>query len=77
MFYRIIVLLLLLMLCGCASGSYAKFIEGLNERQITSCVRYQGSMRAGGITTGGSVAIQGITSTGGADLKTCYDYRLQ
>ena len=53
---------------GCAGLS--QLTEQLNARQLTSCIRWHGSMRAGGIF-GGQVAVEGITATGGAMLESC------
>lgn len=56
------------MLTGCSS--YLKVIEGLNERQIQSCLRYDGAVSAG-IVFGANGALRGVTATGGADIAMC------
>lgn len=61
-------LLLVLALPSCAN--FAQFTDALNNREITSCIAYQGSMRIGTLG-GGHVAISGVTATGGASLRDC------
>lgn len=55
-------------LSGC--GGYIQFIDGLNERQIQSCLRYNGTTRVGTLY-GGEGALRGITATGGASVADC------
>lgn len=55
------ILLLLVSVSGCQS--YLTFINGLNEREIKSCIKYIGQFR--------SVTIEGLTVTGGAALELC------
>jgi hypothetical protein len=64
---RIFALALCLALAGC--GSYRGFIDSLNERQLTSCVEYQGTI--GNLVTGGGY-IRGLSATGGAELAECH-----
>ena len=55
------------MLSGCAG--LASLADTMNERQIQSCIRWQGF--AGGVLSGAQVQIQGVTATGGVTLKEC------
>ena len=56
---------------GCRG--FEKSIQSLNARDgLSTCISYQGTMRAGGIM-GGYVAVRGITVTGSADINTCID----
>lgn len=61
-------LLPLSLLTSC--NSYAKFIDTLNERNVSSCVVWVGQFTAGTLW-GGAVNVRGITVTGGADLPAC------
>lgn len=64
--------LLLLTLSGCQS--YLALVEGLNERQVQSCLEYNGAANLGGAGIGASSgALHGITATGGANLETCVE----
>lgn len=60
-----LMLLASLLLGGCAN--FTQFTQALNERELTSCIKYQGSMRV----AGGHVAISGVTATGGAKIQDC------
>ena len=53
-------------LVGCQS--YLSLIDGLNQREVQSCLEYQGMIRAG---TGAGGHLRGITMTGGADIEVC------
>ena len=57
----------LIALSGCAS--LASLADTMNERKISSCIRWSGFV--GGPLTGAQVQVQGITATGGATLRTC------
>lgn len=60
-------LFVLLMLTGCTS--LASLAETMNERKISSCIKWQGFV--GGPMVGAQVQVQGITATGGATLRMC------
>ena len=64
-----LLLLACLFLSGCSG--YLQLIDGLNHRQITSCLYYDGSIRVGGPLSGGAGHFRGITATGGAALEHC------
>ena len=64
------ILFLCFTLLGCQG--YLSLVEGLNQRELQSCIRYNGSMRVGAVS-GGHVAISGLTATGGAPIDTCYE----
>lgn len=51
-------------LVGCSS--FQRFVDTLNERQLSSCICYEGD--GGGIARG-----MGCTVTGGADLAQCIE----
>jgi hypothetical protein len=53
-------------LTGCAG--YMKMVNGLNRRNVQSCLQYGGMV--GGIMTGSGTVV-GVTVTGGADLELC------
>lgn len=55
---------------GCSG--YTRFIDGLNQRQIRSCLKYDGTARIGGLM-GGYGSLEGITATGGAEMQECGD----
>lgn len=63
-----VVLALALSLSGCQS--YLSLIDGLNQRQVQSCLNYNGAISLGA-GVGGSGALHGITATGGATLEDC------
>ena len=53
---------------GCTS--FNSLVQTLNERQLASCIKWQGSMSAGaGI--GASGAVQAVTITGGMTMDDC------
>lgn len=58
-----------LILFGCTS--YLKFIDGLNEREVQSCLEYNGAISTGTGFGSSSGSLRGITATGGASLETC------
>ena len=60
---RISVALLMLALQGCAGG-FMTLIEGLNERQVQSCIKYEGN-------AGPYLRVMGVTATGGVKLMDC------
>ena len=60
--------LLALTLFGC--GDYAKFIKGLNDREVNSCV--EGQINVGFPVTTGMAHI--YTGTGGAKVSDCIVY---
>lgn len=66
---RLLWSLLCTMLVGC--NSYERFVETLNERQITSCIQgdlaLHGTFGAGGA----SGAVRVYTATGGAPMADC------
>lgn len=59
--------LFLLCLTGCAS-SVASLAETLNQRNVQSCLWYQGS-------AGPYAHIQGVTATGGLPVAQCLEGR--
>lgn len=64
------VLLLIIFLSGCAG--FDQFIDALERREgLSSCVRYEGFMRAGRSIFAGQVMVKGATVTGGAVLADC------
>ena len=54
----------LLLCCGCTG--LASLANTLNERQITSCLWYQGA-------AGPYAQVTGVTATGGAKLDLCVE----
>lgn len=56
-----------LLLSGCAS--FASFAATLDQRQIQSCIKWQGFV--GGGWAGGQVQVMGMTATGGVKLNQC------
>lgn len=58
----------LVLLSGCAG--FASLAETLNERQVQSCIRWQG-FAGGGWPGVPQVQVQGMTATGGVTLAQC------
>ena len=54
----------MLILQGCTGGSFMTLVQGLNERQVQSCIRYEGN-------AGPYLRVMGITATGGVKLAEC------
>jgi hypothetical protein len=61
--------LLTLVLGGCSS--YLSLIDGLNKRQVQSCLEYNGATNLGSGFFSGSGGLHGVTATGGASLEMC------
>ena len=61
-------LLLLVSMQGC-SGLYS-LVDALNERQVQSCIRWQG-FAGGGWPGVPQVQVYGVTATGGVTLAQC------
>ena len=59
-----------LFMSGCAS--IASLAATMNERQIQSCLKYQGIV-GGGMGATANVQLNGVTATGGASLQDCMD----
>jgi hypothetical protein len=69
-FRAIAIVACLATMSGCAG--YLSLIDGLNERSVQSCWRYEGVARLGsGIAASGSGSLQGFTATGGASIDKC------
>lgn len=72
--YPLIIMILMvaipMFISGCAT-SYMEFIETLNEREVQSCIEYNGSVNYGTGIGGSSGSLHGITVTGGAPLELC------
>lgn len=64
------VILLALALTGCGTH-YTNLIDGLNERQVQSCLDYNGTASLGFGPGAGQGGLHGITVTGGAPLADC------
>ena len=58
----------LVLLSGCTG--FASLAETLNERQVQSCIRWQG-FAGGGWPGVPQVQVQGMTATGGVTLAQC------
>ena len=67
---RFLLLLCGLFLAGCQS--YASFIEGMETREINSCI--EGSITVGNIVAGGSGLLHVYTATGGQEVGECIRY---
>lgn len=60
----------LLLLSGCSG--YAQFINGLNERQLNSCI--EGTVNVGGMFSSASGMIHVYSATGGQHVSECIRY---
>lgn len=59
-------LILALALSGCSG--FASMMASLNERQVTSCIFWDGHASA-------YLSVKGVTATGGATLEACRTLR--
>lgn len=53
------------LLSGCTG--LASLADSLNERQVQSCIQWQGHISS----LGGGVQVRGVTATGGVPLASC------
>ena len=60
-----------LLTTGCSQGSLLRLADALNERQIKSCLEYNGAINFGAGVGGSSGSLHGITVTGGAEFELC------
>ena len=59
-----------LVLTGCAS--FQSFLNALESHQVSSCIRWQGTL-ALGAGIGGNGLVQAITKTGEATMEQCLE----
>jgi hypothetical protein len=72
MLHWILITAVALLWTGCVtspdSEKISTYASRLNERNVQSCLSYQGNI-------GPYVSIRGITATGGVDLATCLEQK--
>jgi hypothetical protein len=64
---KIFLLVTTLFLTSCSG--YLQMVDGLNQRNVSSCFAYNGM--AGSMFTGARGMVMGVTATGGADIESC------
>ena len=62
-------LVLWLLIAGCSS--YERFVQTLNDRNVSSCIQGDLALHGGYGAGSASGALRVYTATGGADLSTC------
>ena len=68
--WRAVILLSIGVLYVTGCTSFSSLVQTLNERQLASCIKWQGSMSAGA-GMGASGAVQAMTVTGGMTIGDC------